>query len=61
MKQQTIKVFDSDAIIIRNSLKLLKKNNVNSNSFILNCYLILLEFSSADMYAKKLKKLRKKD
>ena len=61
MEQQTIKVFDSDAIIIRNYLQFLKKNNVNSNSFILNCYLILLEFSSADMYAKKLKFLLRKD
>lgn len=60
MGQQTIKMFESDAKIVREYLKFLKRNNVSSNKFILNYYIKVIEFSSADMFAKKLKNLLKK-
>ena len=53
--KQKIKVFDNDAKIIRNYLKFLKDNKVNSNKFILNYYLQVLEYSP-DMYARNLTK-----
>lgn len=56
--QQTIKLFDGDAIIVRNYLKFLRKHKVSSNKFILNHYLQPLEYNanSPDMYARNLSK-----
>lgn len=59
MGKQVIKLFDSDAIVARNYLKFLKKNNVESKRFILNYYLKPLEYK-VDMYARNLKKHLKK-
>jgi hypothetical protein len=55
MGKQVIKLFDSDAIVARKYLKFVKKNNVNSNKFILNYYLKPLEYK-VDMYARNLSK-----
>jgi hypothetical protein len=39
MGQQTIKLFDEDAKIVREYLKFLKSNGINSNKLVLNYYI----------------------
>lgn len=58
-KPQAIKVYDTDAKIIREYLKFLKANNINSNKLVLNFYIKAIEYSSPEVYSRNLKKFLK--
>lgn len=59
MGQQTIKLFDEDAKIVRDYLKFLKSKGINSNKLVMNYYIKAIEYSSVEVYSRNLKKMLK--